>query len=220
MPVAGSERVIDVPPGVAFVLRTPQGDAPIQLQLLGRHNLLNACAAAAAALAVGAELGDIQRGLAAMRPVKGRLQLTQIGERVRVIDDTYNATPSSLRAALQVLASFPGRHVLALGDMGELGAGAEDLHAAIGSEARAAGVQEFYCTGELSRHAAAAYGTDAHHHATQPELIAALSQDLARATDELTVLVKGSRRAQMEKGRRGVVGHYTKTTFPAFGRGL
>src|SRR3569832_1938852 len=81
----------------------------------------------------------------------------------------------------------------------ELGAGAEDLHAAIGSEARAAGVHEFYCTGELSRHAAAAYGTDAHHHATQPELIAALSQDLARATDELTVLVKGSRRAQMEK---------------------
>ena len=199
-PAPGSEHITGAPtPGIAFVLRTPQGEVPIRLQLLGRHNLVNACAAAAAALAVGAGLRDIQDGLAAMRAVKGRLQLMQIGERVRVIDDTYNANPSSLRAALHVLVGFPGRHVVVLGDMGELGEDAQTLHAAIGGEARAAGVHALYCTGVLTRHAATAYGADARHHATQSELIAALSQDVLHAEGELTVLVKGSRRAQMEK---------------------
>lgn len=199
MPIAGSARMIAAPePGLSFVMQTPQGEVPVELRLLGQHNLLNACAAAAVALAVGAGLDDLRRGLAAMRPVQGRLQLKPLGAHARIIDDTYNANPSSLRAALHVLAALPGRRLLVLGDMGELGEATAELHASLGVDARAAGVQGLYATGELSRHAAAAFGAGARHYATQAELIEALRQEM-QAGDELTVLVKGSRRAQMEK---------------------
>jgi len=197
--IEGTERMVDgVQPGMAFTLRTPRFDVPVHLQLLGRHNLLNACAAAAAALAVGAELADIQAGLAAMRPVKGRLQWRRLNQHVSVIDDTYNANPSSVRAALQVLADLPGRHLFVMGDMGELGAGAEELHANLGAGARSAGVAELYTTGVLSARAAAAFGEGAHHFPTQAELIDALRRRLMDNDEPITVLVKGSRRAQME----------------------
>lgn len=200
MPVPGSERFLTAPAmGMSFTMRTPKGDAPVELQLLGTHNLINACAAAAAALAVGAEPDDIRRGLSSMQPVKGRLQLKQINTQVRVIDDTYNANPSSLRAALQVLTALGGRRVLVLGDMGELGEGTTDLHAELGKEAHAAGVQELYVTGELSRHAALAFGAGAQHFAAQQELIDALRRRIGGVQEELTVLVKGSRRAQMDR---------------------
>ncbi len=197
--VEGSERLEQgVELTTAFSLRTPQGETPVQLHLLGRHNQINACAAAAAALAVGATLEHIRCGLAAMRAVKGRLQLKRAGARANVIDDSYNANPDSARAALQVLVDLPGRSVFVMGDMGELGADAEDLHAALGAEARMMGVSELYTTGALCAAAASAFGPGARHFSTQADLISALRRRVRQSEETLMLLVKGSRRARME----------------------
>ena len=210
--VPGSEQWHGADSALRFTLHTPAGDVPINLNLLGRHNLVNACAAAAVALAAGAELDDVRAGLAAMQAVKGRLQLQRIDARASVIDDSYNANPSSMQAALQVLAGLPGTRIFVMGDMGELGAGAAELHADLGRAARTAQVGEFYSTGELSGHAAAAFGAGAQHFATQSELIAALQKRLALNDERITLLVKGSRRAQMEKVVEALVGAAAKTT--------
>lgn len=183
-----------------FILRTPGGDVPVRMQLCGRHNVINACAAAAAALAAGASKDDIAQGLASLQAVKGRLQLKLAAPGVRVLDDTYNANPASLRAALQVLAMAPGRKMLLLGDMGELGEGAEDLHGEMGEEARSAGVEQLFTVGMLSRATAQHFGAGARHCATQEELIGAVREALrSAAARPVTILVKGSRRMQMEK---------------------
>ena len=181
-------------------LRTPAGDIPIRMHLCGRHNVINACAAAAAAAAAGAGATDIQRGLASLQAVKGRLQLLVVAPELRVLDDTYNANPTSLRAALQVLALAPGKKLLVLGDMGELGAGAEGLHGELGDEARAAGVQQLFTVGELSRFTAQRFGAGARHFTTQEALIAELRAGLrGMAGQAATILVKGSRRMRMER---------------------
>ena len=183
-----------------FTLSTPAGDIPVRMQLCGRHNVSNACAATAAALAAGAGVMDIQRGLASLQAVKGRLQLKRVTAGVRVLDDTYNANPTSLRAALQVLAAAPGKKILVLADMGELGAGAEGLHGEIGEEAREAGVEQLFTVGELTRFTAQRFGAGARHFATQDELIAVLCAELSATPQQaVTVLVKGSRRMQMER---------------------
>jgi UDP-N-acetylmuramoyl-tripeptide--D-alanyl-D-alanine ligase len=183
-----------------FTLRSPAGDIPIRMQLCGRHNVSNACAATAAALAAGAGVADIQRGLASLQAVKGRLQLKRAMAGVRVLDDTYNANPTSLRAALQVLVAAPGKKILVLGDMGELGAGAEGLHGELGEEARDAGVEQLFTVGELTRFTAQRFGAGARHFATQEELIAVLRAELGAGQQQVvTVLVKGSRRMQMER---------------------
>jgi UDP-N-acetylmuramoyl-tripeptide--D-alanyl-D-alanine ligase len=183
-----------------FTLRTPAGDIPIRMQLCGRHNVSNACAATAAALAAGAGVADIQRGLASLQAVKGRLQLKRVTAGVRVLDDTYNANPTSLRAALQVLTAAPGKKIVVLGDMGELGAGAEGLHGEIGAEARDAGVEQLFTVGELTRFTTQRFGAGARHFATQEELIAVLRAELGATPQQaVTVLVKGSRRMQMER---------------------
>lgn len=199
--VPGTERMeIGDTLAMGFTLRTPAGDIPISMQLCGRHNLLNACAAAATAVAVGADVADIQRGLASLQAVKGRLQLKVVAPGVRVLDDTYNANPTSLRAALQVLAVAPGNKVLVLGDMGELGAGAEELHGDMGEAARAAGVEQLFTLGELSRFTAERFGADARHFSAREELISALRNVVNTRGDEtLTLLVKGSRRMAMEQ---------------------
>jgi len=199
--VPGSEQM-DIGDALTtrFSLRTPAGDIPIRMQLCGRHNMSNACAATAAALAAGAGVADIQRGLAGLRAVKGRLQMKRVMAEVRVLDDTYNANPTSLRAALQVLAAAPGKKILVLGDMGELGTGAEGLHGELGEEARAAGVEQMFTVGELTRFTAQRFGAGARHFATQEELIAALRGELSTTPQQaITVLVKGSRRMQMER---------------------
>lgn len=199
--VAGTEQM-EVSDLLAtyFTLRTPSGDISIRLQLCGRHNVINACAAAAAALTASASIEDVQQGLASLQAVKGRLQLKLAGPDLRVLDDTYNANPASLRAALQVLAMARGRKILVLGDMGELGAGAEDIHGELGEEARAAGVEQLFTTGVLSRFTAQNFGAGARHFSTQQDLIAALREVLSgMATRPVTVLVKGSRRMQMER---------------------
>jgi UDP-N-acetylmuramoyl-tripeptide--D-alanyl-D-alanine ligase len=199
--VAGTERMeVGDTLAMAFTMRTPAGDIPIRMQLCGRHNLLNACAAAAAAVAVGAAAADIQRGLASLRAVKGRLQLVVVAPGVRMLDDTYNANPTSLRAALQVLAGTPGEKILVLGDMAELGTGAEGLHGDMGEEARAAGVDHLLTLGELTRFTTQRFGTGARHFSTQAELIAALRALVGtRAGAVVTIVVKGSRRMAMEQ---------------------
>ncbi len=132
--------------GCSFLLHTPAGEIAIRLRLAGRHNVMNALAAAAAAYAVGATPMEIRTGLEKMQPVCGRLELKQGAAGLRIIDDTYNANPGSVRAALEVLmaAGAGGKKVLVLGDMGELGNASQALHEQVGRQARVVGVDQVY----------------------------------------------------------------------------
>ena len=131
-----------------------------------------------------------------MQPVPGRL-IARCGVRgARIIDDTYNANPASLQAALDVLVAVPGEHWLALGDMAELGGDAAQLHAEIGRRARALGVRRLYGIGELAREACTAFGQGARHFVSPEELVKALRVELSAG---VTVLVKGSRRMRMDQ---------------------
>jgi UDP-N-acetylmuramoyl-tripeptide--D-alanyl-D-alanine ligase len=182
--------------GTELNLRTPDGAARVQLPLLGRHNVLNALGATAAALAVGASLQDVRQGLESLAGVAGRLQRKPRADGGLVIDDSYNANPASLRAAIDVLGALPGERWLVLGDMGELGADAAALHAEIGAYVRAAGIDRLFTLGVFSARAAAACGDRAQAFDDFESLMAALRHDL-RA--EVTVLVKGSRYMGMER---------------------
>ncbi len=133
--------------GRTFGSTAPQGSTAIELCLGGAHNVANALAACAAAASAGATLEQIAAGLAAVRAVPGRLQFKQSQSGAWLIDDSYNANPSSVRAAIEVLASLSGRKWLVLGDMGELGAFAAEAHADIGEFARAAGDRAAVCDG-------------------------------------------------------------------------
>ena len=168
----------------------------IELALAGRHNLMNALAAMATALALDIGIEQIQRGLASVEPVQGRLKSMRSDSGLRLIDDTYNANPDSVAAALAVLMQAPGERWLVLGDLAELGEQAEELHAEIGRSARAAGLPHLYTLGRLSRNAAQAYGEGAEAFDRIEDLVSALS---ARAVAGDTLLVKGSRSAGMER---------------------
>lgn len=135
----------------------------VKLALLGLHNVRNALAAIASALAAGVEVAAIQAGLAAFRPVKGRLQAKRTPAGVVVVDDTYNANPDSMRAAIDVLAGFSAPRLLILGDMGEVGDQGPAFHAEIGAYARARGIEALWATGEAAPHAVAAFGVGARH---------------------------------------------------------
>jgi UDP-N-acetylmuramoyl-tripeptide--D-alanyl-D-alanine ligase len=177
-----------------FLLNSPLGSAPVQLNLLGTHNVANALAAAAAGHAMGVDLSGIVAGLNAVQPVKGRT-VAQIGlNGVRVIDDTYNANPSSINAAVDILTGFSGRTVLVLGDIGELGDWAEQGHRDVGAYASGK-VSALYAVGPLMAHAVSAFGEHARHFANQTDLIAALG---AEQDPQTTILIKGSRSAAME----------------------
>jgi UDP-N-acetylmuramoyl-tripeptide--D-alanyl-D-alanine ligase len=179
-----------------FGLDTPEGSVDVELALGGRHNVMNALAAAAGALALGSPLQDIRSGLAAVRPVKGRLE-TRLGKGgLRVIDDTYNANPDSVAAAVELLASAPGERWLVLGDLAELGSGSERLHEEIGGRAREAGIERLFTLGGVSAAAARGFGSGACHFGRLEELLADLSQ---RLPAPVFVLVKGSRTARMER---------------------
>ncbi|MCC6302422.1 MAG: UDP-N-acetylmuramoyl-tripeptide--D-alanyl-D-alanine ligase [Gammaproteobacteria bacterium] len=187
--------------GCSFTLITPAGEAAVELRLAGRHNVMNALAAAAAAHAVGIDVADIAHGLESMRAVERRLQPRRGLHGARVIDDTYNANPGSVKAALEVLAvgGADGEKILVLGDMGELGNAGQALHEQVGRQARAIGVSRVYAVGELARTVAGAFGKGAVHYPDQDALIAALRADLAGlAPAPVTVLVKGSRSMRME----------------------
>jgi len=182
-----------------FRLSAPQGSTAIELSLGGAHNIANALAAAAAAASAGATLAQIATGLAGVRAVPGRLQFKQTPGGVWLIDDSYNANPSSMRAAIEVLAAVGGRRWLVLGDMGELGESAPQAHTEIGEFARAAGIERLYATGELMQRAVASFGAGAQWCADTGALSAALQQALAAAGPEVRLLVKGSRFNRLER---------------------
>ncbi|MDU9390633.1 UDP-N-acetylmuramoyl-tripeptide--D-alanyl-D-alanine ligase [Pseudomonas sp. zfem002] len=178
----------------SFVLHAPQGSVAIQLNLLGTHNIANALAAAAAAQAFGVSLQGIAEGLNSVQPVKGRSVAQMTAGGIRVIDDTYNANPTSTCAAVDILAGFSGRTVLVLGDIGELGQWAEEGHRQVGDYARGK-VDALYAVGPMMAHAVKAFGQNARHFTNQADLIDAVRGEQATNT---TILIKGSRSAAME----------------------
>jgi UDP-N-acetylmuramoyl-tripeptide--D-alanyl-D-alanine ligase len=175
---------------------TPKGDFNAYLQVPGVHNVRNALAACAAALALDIAPVCIAAGLRAFAGVKGRMQRkTGLGGAL-ILDDTYNANPDSTAAAIDVLASMPGERLLVLGDMGELGENGAAYHADMGARAKSAGATALLTLGELSRVAALKFGAGARHYASAEELIEALKPMLRSG---VTLLVKGSRFMRMER---------------------
>ena len=179
-----------------FELHTPHGSIAIHLQLTGRHNVRNATGAAAAAYAAGATLEQIQAGLNTMRAVGGRLQLKPAVHGASLIDDSYNANPSSLRAGVDALRSLPGRHWLIMGDMLELGADAARLHAECGVYAKKAGIEKLFAVGVLAHHAVNAFGEGASWFTSLDALINAVESTMDSTT---VVLIKGSRGSRLER---------------------
>jgi len=178
-------------------LQTPQGSASLPLRVAGEHNVRNAAAAAACALAAGCPLSAVAAGLSGFAAVKGRSQLKPLlhgGRALTLIDDSYNANPDSVRAAIDVLAGLPGPRWLVLGDMGEVGDQGPAFHAEVGAYAKACGIDAFWAAGALCQHAAVAFGS-ARHFPSTDALIAALGEAPAFES----VLVKGSRFMKMER---------------------
>jgi UDP-N-acetylmuramoyl-tripeptide--D-alanyl-D-alanine ligase len=171
-------------------LRVAGEEAQATLAIPGAHNVRNALAAAACAHAAGVPLASIARGLGAFRPYVGRLQVKQAGS-ATVIDDSYNANPDSVRAAIDVLAGCPGPTELVLGDMGEVGAQGPAFHREVGAYAREKGISSLLAMGEAAREAAQAFGTGGRHFDSVEALVAAVRGR--------TVLVKGSRFMRMER---------------------
>ena len=182
--------------GGELQLATPRGALAVTLAVPGSHNARNACAAAAMTLAAGASLAAVKQGLEAFAGVKGRLQRRTGCNGALVVDDSYNANPDSMRAAIDVLAAVPGRRIFVMGDMGEAGAAAGQFHDEIGGYAKSHGIDRMLCLGELSSAAAANFGEGGEHFLRLDDLVKTLSNELGPQT---TVLVKGSRFMRMER---------------------
>ena len=196
-----------------ILLRTPQGEADVALAMAGQHNVRNALAATAAALGAGVPLAAIVAGLQAFEPVKGRSQLRQAslrGQAVTLVDDSYNANPDSVRAAIDMLVGLPGPHWLVLGDMGEVGDKGPAFHEEVGAYAAERGIEHFWTAGALCAHAShAAQAKNAspqgevnapsvRHFDSAADIVAALS--LPDGTPSVaSILVKGSRFMKMEQ---------------------
>ncbi|RSZ58609.1 UDP-N-acetylmuramoyl-tripeptide--D-alanyl-D-alanine ligase [Massilia atriviolacea] len=174
----------------------------VRLAAAGLHNVRNALAAIACTIAAGVGADAVARGLAAFEPVSGRLQRKRAACGATVIDDTYNANPDSVRAAIDVLAQAAAPRILVLGDMGEVGTQGREFHEEIGAYAAARGIETVLVTGELARHMA---GAGARHYTQFDELLAALDTQLG-STSDATVLVKGSRFMKMERVVAHLVG--------------
>jgi len=181
-------------------VNTPAGAADAMLAIPGLHNVRNALAAAACGFAVGIDVQTIAEGLSAFRPYTGRLQVKKAAGGATVIDDSYNANPDSVRAAIDVLATSPAPTALVLGDMGEVGDHGPEFHREVGAYARSKGVSQLLAMGEATRHAVEAFGDGARHFDSVEELIPHVKGN--------TVLVKGSRFMKMER----VVAALTGTT--------
>ncbi|ABF10004.1 UDP-N-acetylmuramoyl-tripeptide--D-alanyl-D-alanine ligase [Cupriavidus metallidurans] len=172
----------------------------LRLHVLGVHNVRNALAATACALAAGVDVAAIQAGIAGFTAVKGRLQVKHTPAGTVVIDDTYNANPDSMRAAIDVLAGFATPRLLVLGDMGEVGDQGPMFHTEIGAYARERGIDALWATGELAPHAVQAYGGGARYFARAEDLAQALEADKeGTVANAAAVLVKGSRFMRMER---------------------
>ena len=182
--------------GSHFLLHTPAGKAEVTLPLPGRHNIGNALAATALALAAGIPLPQIVAALAVTEPVPGRQIAHRLPNGAVLVDDSYNANPGSLAAAIDALASSGQDAWLVLGDMRELGPEAVALHAQAGQRARQGGIKRLYTLGPLSAAASAAFGDGGRHFETHDALARALQDDLRAG---VRCLVKGSRGSAMDK---------------------
>ncbi|MDX1537702.1 UDP-N-acetylmuramoyl-tripeptide--D-alanyl-D-alanine ligase [Arsukibacterium sp.] len=169
----------------------------VQLSLPGKHNVANALAAAAAAMAVGAKLSDVQLGLAQMAGVKGRTNIIELSKSIKLIDDSYNANVESVKAAIDLLASYQGYRVLLLGDMAELGANARLYHEEIGLYAKDAGINLLFTLGVLSQSASDLFNGQGSHFSSRQSMLDRLIP-LITTQQNVTILVKGSRSAKME----------------------
>jgi UDP-N-acetylmuramoyl-tripeptide--D-alanyl-D-alanine ligase len=190
------ERLQDDGFVIEFDLDCPLGRRRIALRLAGEHNVMNALAASAAAYAAGAGFDAISDGLAGMRAVAGRLEMKTVTGGARLIDDSYNANPGSVRAGLRALAGLPGERWLVLGEMRELGEESARMHAEIGEAARQSGVSRLLAVGSDAHHAVESFGAGATWFASVDDLIAALRAGLG---PDVTVMVKGSRSNRLER---------------------
>ncbi|KGK01173.1 UDP-N-acetylmuramoyl-tripeptide--D-alanyl-D-alanine ligase [Thalassotalea sp. ND16A] len=182
----------------SFTLNTDLGNIDIDVPVPGKHNVCNAVAAATIALEFGASLTDIQAGLSGMSPVKGRLNLIHLVNDFTLIDDSYNANVESTKAAVELLASYPGRSILVLGDMAELGEEARAYHQEIGEHALHHQVDNLLTLGVLSQSTSAVFEQDGRHFSSRDLLVEHLANLLKDEQQPITVLVKGSRSARME----------------------
>jgi len=179
-------------------LCAPEGQADLRVAVAGAHNLRNALAAAACALAAGVPLAQVVQGLADFEPVAGRSRVLRLADgRMTLIDDTYNANPDSVRAAIEVLAQLPGPRLLVLGDMGEVGQQGPQFHAEVGAYAQQQGIEALFTLGELSRHAHQAFGPARGQHFADMAALQAAVGAVWRGC--ASVLVKGSRFMKMER---------------------
>jgi UDP-N-acetylmuramoyl-tripeptide--D-alanyl-D-alanine ligase len=179
--------------------QTPAGEFAIQLHIAGRHNVGNALAATACALAAGVPLAKVVKGLNSFEPVKGRSRAFEVqcqGRAITVVDDTYNANPDSVRAAIDVLAELPQPRLLVLGDMGEVGDQGSEFHQEVGVHALHCGIEHVLCLGDLAAHSAQASGPHAQHFDDIDSLKARVQALLPNVG---SVLVKGSRFMKMER---------------------
>lgn len=192
-----AENIVLKPLSCEFDLVCGDECAAVVLPVPGRHNVHNAAAAAALALAAGLSLNDVSEGLQGFSNIKGRLNVKSGIKGATLIDDTYNANPDSMKAAIDVLARMPAPRIFVMGDMGELGDNeAAAMHAEVGAYARDQGIEAAYFVGDNSVEAAEKFGADGLWFAAKDPLIQVLSHDLP---ERATVLVKGSRFMQMEE---------------------
>jgi UDP-N-acetylmuramoyl-tripeptide--D-alanyl-D-alanine ligase len=175
---------------LSFDVDSPVGRFSVHLEMAGHHNVMNALAAAAATSGAGVSIDSITHGLAGLRNVPGRLKPVHGRSGILLYDDSYNANPASVKAAIHFLAGRPGETWLVLGDMAELGKNSVSLHGDIGAAARAAGIDRLFCIGELARSVADSFGEGAEWFADRDSLAQALLSDLH---PQISVLVKGSR---------------------------
>ena len=192
-------RASDVVSGkgdTSFKLHTPAAMFDVCLPLPGLHNVRNACAAAAVAVALGVEAEQIKSALESVAPVAGRLQPVDGIQGATLYDDSYNANPASVTAAAEFLAALDGENWMVLGDMGELGGDAESLHRAVGQAVQDGGIDRLFAVGELSQATVRAFGANGEWFESIDELISRVAGEL---TSNVNVLVKGSRAARMER---------------------
>lgn len=206
-----SNVVLDDRGCASFTLNTHVGNTFIELTVPGKHNVCNAVAAALIALEFGASLDDIRIGLAEMQPVSGRLNIHQLSPDLRLIDDTYNANVESIKAATELLASYPGKRILILGDMGELGAEARSYHQEVGEHALTCKIDHLLTVGVLSQVTTDTFNQSqktGSHFSSKEALVEALHPLIENEEQQISILIKGSRSAHMEDVVKKVISLY------------
>lgn len=193
-----SEVELDMEGRPSFTMHTPEGSVFVHLTLPGLHNVANALVSAALAQGVGATLENIKMGLENMSQVQGRLNIKNLTNQVRILDDTYNANIASANAAIDVLSTFSGKKIVVLGDMGELGDKARFYHEKVGEYALQKGIDRFYSLGVLSQHASSVFDKKGAHFSDIDALINQMVADLSAEQCDISILIKGSRSARME----------------------